>query len=169
MSKNQSSKTHVLHPTSQTSLCCIGLVGHLFCKCDEMRLSWVFYCQCVTTQMCVVLLHDWLKQISLQHNQSEVPRSGLWRMSSASNFSALKSSSDIILLGCYIVMASWNAICFLTPLVSRYKYFNNIISQAQGCQLSQIIRKTPDFGPVLLVSRLESEISWIIAKVCHFL
>ena len=25
-------------------------------------------------------------------------------------------------------MASWNAICFLRPLVSRYKYFNNIIS-----------------------------------------
>ena len=144
MNRNQGSKTHVLHSTLQTSLCCIGLVGHLFCKCDEMCLSWVFYCQCDTTQMCVVLLHDWLKQISLQHNQSEVPRSGSWRMSSAWNFSA-QSCSDIILQGSYVVMASWNAICFLRPLVSRFKYFliNNIIS--------------PDFGPVLLVSRLESE------------
>ena len=30
---------------SQTSLYRIGLVGHLFFKCDEMRLSWVFYRQ----------------------------------------------------------------------------------------------------------------------------
>ena len=34
---------------------------------------------------------------------------------------------------------------------------------------SRIILETPDFKPFLLVSRLESEISRIIAKVCHFL
>ncbi|CAH3150664.1 unnamed protein product, partial [Porites evermanni] len=39
----------------------------------------------------------------------------------------------------------------------------------QGCQLSQIIRETPDFKPFLPVSRLESEISRIIAEACHFL
>ena len=39
----------------------------------------------------------------------------------------------------------------------------------QDCQLSRIIRKTPDFELFLPVSRLESEISRIIAEVCHFL
>ena len=39
----------------------------------------------------------------------------------------------------------------------------------QGCQLSQIIRETPDFEPFFPVSRLESEISRINAKVFHFL
>ena len=39
----------------------------------------------------------------------------------------------------------------------------------QGCQLSQIIRETPDFEPFFPVSRLESEINRIIAKVFHFL
>ena len=39
----------------------------------------------------------------------------------------------------------------------------------QGFQLSRIIWETPDFEPFLPVSRLESEISHIIAKVCHFL
>ena len=39
----------------------------------------------------------------------------------------------------------------------------------QFCQLPWIIRETPDFGPYLPVSTLESEISWIITKVCHFL
>ena len=39
----------------------------------------------------------------------------------------------------------------------------------QGCQLSRIIQETPDFEPFLPVSRLESEISRIIAEVCHFL
>ena len=34
----------------------------------------------------------------------------------------------------------------------------------QGCQLSRIIRETPDFEPFLPVSRLESE---MIAEVCH--
>ena len=38
----------------------------------------------------------------------------------------------------------------------------------QCCQLSQIIRETPVFGPYLLVSRFEDEICWTIAKVCHF-
>ena len=39
----------------------------------------------------------------------------------------------------------------------------------QYCQLSRIIRETPDFEPFLPVSRLESEISRIIAEVCYFL
>ena len=38
----------------------------------------------------------------------------------------------------------------------------------QCCQLHWIIRETPDFGPYLLVSRLEYEISQIIPDVCHF-
>ena len=45
------------------------------------------------------------------------------------------------------------------------------LSQDRGrcCQLSRIMRETPDFDPYLLVSRLESEIPRIITKVCHFL
>ena len=43
------------------------------------------------------------------------------------------------------------------------------LKQKQGCQLSQIIRETPDFGPYLPDSRLESEISRIITEDCHFL
>ena len=35
----------------------------------------------------------------------------------------------------------------------------------QCCQISRIIQETPDFGPYLPVSRLESDISRIIAKV----
>ena len=35
----------------------------------------------------------------------------------------------------------------------------------QCCQLSRMIRETPDFGPYLLVSGLESDSSRIIAKV----
>ena len=38
----------------------------------------------------------------------------------------------------------------------------------QCCLLSQIIGETPDFGPYLLVSRLESDISRIIAKAVTF-
>ena len=37
----------------------------------------------------------------------------------------------------------------------------------QGCQLSWIIRKNPDFELFRPVSILESEISWIIAEVCQ--
>ena len=41
---------------------------------------------------------------------------------------------------------------------------------SQCCKLSRIIWETPDFEPYYLpLSRLESEISRIIAKVCHFL
>ena len=39
----------------------------------------------------------------------------------------------------------------------------------QGCKLSRIIWETPDFEPLLQVSRLEYEISRVIAEVCHFL
>ena len=42
-------------------------------------------------------------------------------------------------------------------------------SHYQGCQLSRITRETPDFEPFLPVSRIESEISRIIAEVCNFL
>ena len=38
----------------------------------------------------------------------------------------------------------------------------------QCCLLSQIIGETPDFGQYLLVSRLESDISQIIAKAVTF-
>ena len=41
--------------------------------------------------------------------------------------------------------------------------------ERQCCHLSQIIRESPDFGPYFPVSRLESEISWKISEVCHFL
>ena len=36
---------------------------------------------------------------------------------------------------------------------------------SQCCQLSRIIKVTPDFGPYLPVSKLESDISQIIAQV----
>ena len=45
----------------------------------------------------------------------------------------------------------------------KYLLFCNMT--IQGCQLSRIIQETPDFEPFLLVSRLESEISQIIAEV----
>ena len=38
----------------------------------------------------------------------------------------------------------------------------------QCCQLSQIIWETPEFEPFLHVSKLESEISRLIAEVCNF-
>ena len=41
--------------------------------------------------------------------------------------------------------------------------------ELQGCQLSRIIRETPDFKLFLPVSRLESDISQIISKVCQIL
>ena len=43
MNENQGNKTIVLRPILQTSLCRIGLVGHLFFNCNEMHLGWVFY------------------------------------------------------------------------------------------------------------------------------
>ena len=46
---------------------------------------------------------------------------------------------------------------------------NRRLATLQGCQLSRIIRETPDFEPFLPVSRLESEISRIIAEARHFL
>ena len=43
-----------------------------------------------------------------------------------------------------------------------------VLNKNQSCQLSRIIQETPDFGPYLPVSRLESDISRIIAKVAIF-
>ena len=43
------------------------------------------------------------------------------------------------------------------------------VCNVQCCQLSRIIQETPDFEPFLAVSRLESEISRIVAEVCYFL
>ena len=43
-----------------------------------------------------------------------------------------------------------------------------VLQVEQCCQLSRIIRETPDLGLYLLVSRLEFEICRIIAEVCHF-
>ena len=42
-------------------------------------------------------------------------------------------------------------------------------SHYQACQLSRIIRETPDSEPFVPVSTLESGISRIIAEVCNFL
>ena len=53
---------------------------------------------------------------------------------------------------------------FSTSHVGISDEFNNLFP-LQCCQLSWIIRQTPDFGPYLPVSRLESYISPIIAKV----
>ena len=55
--------------------------------------------------------------------------------------------------------------CKLFPIFTSLHAF---ISITQGFQFSQIIRETPDFEPFLPVSRLESEISRMIAEVCHF-
>ena len=46
------------------------------------------------------------------------------------------------------------------PKVTRF-------SLLQGCQLSRVIRESPDFEPYLPVSRFMSVISWIIAEVCY--
>jgi len=49
----------------------------------------------------------------------------------------------------------------------RHPQSNSVVTGLpQCCQLYRVVRETPDYLPV---SRLESEISWIIAKVCHFL
>ena len=49
---------------SQTSLYRIGLVGHLFFKCDEMRLSWVFYRQNTKVILRKISLNSCLKGLS---------------------------------------------------------------------------------------------------------
>ena len=54
----------------------------------------------------------------------------------------------------------------LRTMSQLYSLKMNIL---QCCQLSQIIRETPDFEPFLPVSRLESEICRIVAEVCYFL
>ena len=48
-------------------------------------------------------------------------------------------------------------------------FCENRKAKMQCCQPSQIIWETPDFEPFHPVSKLESEISRIIAKVCNFL
>ena len=55
--------------------------------------------------------------------------------------------------------------CKLFPIFISLHVF---ITITQGFQLSQIIRETPEFEAFLPVSRLESEISRMIAEVCHF-
>ena len=54
----------------------------------------------------------------------------------------------VVLSTCCVILA----ICF------------GLVYLFQGCQLSQVIRETSDFEVFLPVSRLESEISWIIAN-----
>ena len=56
-----------------------------------------------------------------------------------------------------------------TWAMENYLMESKAIIYTQCCQLSQIIQETPDFEPFLHVSRLESEISWIIAEVYNFL
>ena len=41
------------------------------------------------------------------------------------------------------------------------------LQSLQCCQFSRIIQETPEFGPYLLVSRLEYEISRIFTEICH--
>ena len=41
-------------------------------------------------------------------------------------------------------------------------------TNTQCCQLSWIRQETQDVVPYLLLSRLEDEISQILAEVCHF-
>ena len=43
MSEKIEVEKHIHVHNSQTSSYRIGLVGHLFFKCDKMRLSWAFY------------------------------------------------------------------------------------------------------------------------------
>ena len=51
-------------------------------------------------------------------------------------------------------------------LITRLSHF---LLLTQCCQLSWIMRETQVFEVFLLVSRLESEISRVIAENCHFL
>ena len=60
----------------------------------------------------------------------------------------------------HVYISIWLLECVCISLYAIY---------LQGCQLSRIIRETPDFEPFLPVSRLEAEISRIIAEVCSFL
>ena len=60
----------------------------------------------------------------------------------------------------------WFYVAFQTWCVWNMQH---ILIAPQGCQLSRIIWETPDFKPFLPVSRLDSEISRIMAEVCHFL
>ena len=56
--------------------------------------------------------------------------------------------------------------CFWTGIFHVFSWEE---SQDQCCQLSQIIWKTPDFGPYFPVSRLRKyKISQIITEFCHF-
>ena len=80
---------------------------------------------------CVYSAYDWLKEISLQHNQSEVPGSGFWHMSSVCMEFFCKKFLWHHFAGKLVMTSQNHASCFLRPLVSRYKYFNKkIISQA---------------------------------------
>ena len=77
----------------------------------------------------------------------------------------------------YLKLATRNAIDVCAgkkPLVYLHLMLLQVLEadlnyREQCCQLSGIIRETPDFEPFLPVSRLESEISRIVAEVCYFL
>ena len=72
-------------------------------------------------------------------------------------------SSGTILIKCLIVPLNRSSDSFITyPQTTLYMH-------CQGCQLSRIIQETPGFEPFLPVSGLESEMSRIVAEVCHFL
>ena len=90
---------------------------------------------------------------------------------------------DVMIQTVKICTQNFNSfVCFLNNKISLCTFFNiknepitSNKAKAQGhqahswwetqcCQLSQIIWETPDFEPLLLVSRLESEISRIIVK-----
>ena len=55
------------------------------------------------------------------------------------------------------------------PVRTIWQLYSLKMNILQCCQLYWIIPDTPDFEPFLPVSRLESEISRIVAEVCYFL
>ena len=98
-------------------------------------------------------------------------------MSYAPNHEEVSVAIWILLAGYLPYTATvhtWKAPVWLYSALFRLFFglpWMTFLSQGCGrcCQLSQVMRETPDFEPYLPVSRLESEISLIITKVCHFL
>ena len=109
-----------------------------------------------------------------------ISEQGLWSYRSWPNSNKINTHKGKIgrrILGHFsphqcIRYCSFVLICSM-PGVPKFKsaspdwklFGGNPFPVIQCCQLSWIIRKTPDFGPYLPVAILESDISWIIAKV----
>ena len=72
---------------------------------------------------------------------------------------------------CYSVMTQAYLLKEIPSFPNRSRTYDLPITSSdalQGCQLSRIIRETPDFEPYLPVSRLMSGISRIIAEVAIY-